>query len=304
MLKIVIEMILIFVSFLARRIPVNKKIKGVFIRSSLLLRKYSFDFDFFCPRIGIYWSAAAFPDLLTRHMLFEGMYQEDVLLALKQFVLPGAVVYDVGAHHGLMTIIASKLAGLQGKVISFEPNPKARIYLNENLKLNQVSGVIVEDAALSSANGDSNFYVQSGDVSWNSTIVKDFSGSGDDVIVVKTMTLDEYVSSSNHKPDVIKIDTEGSEFMILNGARQTLMEYKPVLIMEFNPESARAAGTTISAFVNFLISHQYRLFVLNRNFFGYYRFKDLVPFREDEHAMDGKMVNVVCVPGNDGKFAV
>lgn len=284
-----------FCSGVVRRIPVNRRIKHFFIKHSLRLGNRKYHFNFRCPRIGLVWSASGFPDLLTRHMLFEGMYQEDVLAALKEFVSEGSTVFDVGGHHGLMAVYAARAAGTAGKVVTFEPNPAARLHIEKHLALNKLSNVTIEKVALSSSEEGTVFYVQSGVVTWNSTIVKEFSNPDSTPIDVSTTTIDNYVSRTGLIPRIMKIDTEGSEFMILMGSRETIKQHRPVLIVEFNPESARAAGTTLHEFEEFLKNQGYELWVLTRNFLGYYHFARREVYREANHSTRN-LVNVVCIP--------
>ncbi|MCP4369697.1 MAG: hypothetical protein GY797_16530, partial [Deltaproteobacteria bacterium] len=89
-----IETFVKWLSWIVRVIPINRKKAGLFIKLSVILKKYRFTFTFRCRRLGILWSASAFPDLLTRSMMFGGMYQEDVLIALRNLVKPGDVVFD------------------------------------------------------------------------------------------------------------------------------------------------------------------------------------------------------------------
>jgi len=280
-----------------RRIPENRT-KPIFIDRSLLLNRRHFDFVFKSSRLGISWTACAFPDLLTRHMMFEGMYQQDVLVALRSVIKTGDVVFDVGGHHGLMAIVSSLATGATGRVVTFEPNPYARRYLETHLALNNVRNVAVESVALSDKNDVVSFYIQTGDVSWNSTIIEKFAGhdSFSESISVRTVTLDDYIAQSNVVPDVIKIDVEGSEFLILNGARTLFREHKPVLIMEFNPLSASAAGRTISNYVEFFREHSYKLLVLKGDFLGNYKFSAREDFDEAKHTRNNRLVNVICLP--------
>jgi FkbM family methyltransferase len=228
-----------------RAIPVNRKIKDFFVVKTAALRNHHYDFTFHCSRIDIDWSASAFPDILTRHMLFEGMYQEDVLVALRSTVRPGDTVFDVGGHHGLMAVIGARATGPRGRVVSFEPNPASRKQIERHAQLNGVTNIRIEPIALSDRNGEHEFFVQSGDVSWNSTLIKAFAdaentpGRRIEKISVATCRLDDYVARSGCVPKVIKIDTEGSEFMVLRGALDTIERHRPVLIMEFNPALGR-----------------------------------------------------------------
>lgn len=296
MKQVVVEKFIACASKLIRRIPVNRLVKGFFIKRSLRFRDRRFHFTFWCPRIGIFWSAEGFPDLLTRHMIFEGMYQEDVLVALRLFARKGDVVFDVGGHHGLMAAIAAVAVGETGKVVTFEPNPQARTFIEKHLDLNGLTNVRIEKEALSCQNGTSALYVQSGVISWNTTIVKAFAGQANVPIPVATETLDHYVQRSQLIPQVIKIDTEGSEFMVLTGARDTIRQHHPVLIMEFNSLSAEAAGTTLAEYGHFLKEEGYDLIVMKRNLLGFYRANRHEPFCTAKHAGANKLINVVCIP--------
>lgn len=285
-------------SALIRRLPIRRKIPGAFIKLSLCFRDYHFDFAFRCPRINVTWSAAGFPDLLTRHILFGGLYQEDVLVSLCHVIRKGDVIFDVGGHHGLMAIVSAMATGRTGKVVTFEPNPHARAYIEKHLLLNRapdVSDVVIESVALSSQKGESLFYIQSGEMTWNSTILKEFAPS-ETSISVTTTTMDDYVSRTGLIPRVIKIDTEGSDFMVLQGARETLIKHKPVLIVEFNPISAQAAGVTLSEYIKFLEKLGYELAVLKRSFLGRYKFNEQEPFCEARHTAANGLANVVCIP--------
>jgi FkbM family methyltransferase len=234
-------------------------------------------------------------------MMFEGMYQQDVLIALRTLVKDGDTVFDVGGHHGLMALVSSAAAGTRGKVVTFEPNPYARQQLETHLALNKAHNVVVEPTALSDRNDTVSFYVQTGNVTWNSTIVKKFANfdSGES-IVISAVTLDDYVARTRTVPDVIKIDVEGSEFLVLEGAKKTLRAYRPVLIMEFNPASAAAAGHAISDYVRFLEDETYCLSVLKKDLLGYHDISVQEPFDEARHTADDNLVNVICVPRSPG----
>lgn len=290
------------ISALCRMIPVNRsKIQGPIVDKAVALRKVPLDYSFTARRAGVKWSAQAFPDILTRHMMFEGMYQQDVLVAMKALVEPGDTVFDIGGHHGLMAVVGAKATGRKGKVITFEPNPESRERIRQHVALNELHNVAVENIAISNSSGEATFYCQSGDVSWNSTLVKEFAEAEDgehrsiNSITVKTETLDDYVERTGYQPDVIKIDTEGSEFLALMGGKKTVAEHKPALIVEFNPASAESAHTSVGEYVEFLNDLGYDLQVPKRNMLGFYSFKKTEAFSENKHAKRF-LTNVVCVP--------
>ena len=285
------------VAFLIRNIPLNRSKYHVVKWAGALNVQPSF--TFYSRQLATRWSSAGFPDLLTRHMLFEGMYQQDVLLTLRNLVHPGDCIVDVGGHHGLMAVVAAKAAGPQGLVVSFEPNPTARRIFLENCKLNGVPNIRLEPLALSDGNGHAKFYIQKGAVSWNSSFFDNFASQHgrDEIeqIEVNMTTLDAYATDQALTPAFIKIDAEGSEFLILRGAMKTIQKHNPFISMEFNPESARTANTSVEEMQKVLENAGYRLVVLRRLRTGCYRFDRQEPFQPDKHCAD-ELCNVLCIP--------
>ena len=253
--------------------------------------------SFRCSKLGVRWSASSFPDIMTRTMLVRGTYQDDVICALSSLVREDDVVFDVGAHHGLMSIIASRLVGASGKLIAFEPNPASRAVLEEHLKLNDVTNVVIEPVGLTDREGSAPFYAHPGEYSWNSTLIGDFADekSRSNVLSITTTTLDHYCAKSGLRPSVIKIDTEGSDFLILKGGAQVLRDIRPHLILELNPIAAASAGTTIGELVDFLTELGYQLFALRRSMFGHYSFDHKKPLATDSLKGHDWLHNVVCL---------
>ena len=292
-----------FGSAVARLIPLDLHLFREFlILGSTAFSEYELNFNFRSWRLNILWSAGAFPDRLTRHMLFHGLYQYDVLLWLKQHGTSGKTVFDVGAFNGLMSIVASKAVGPGGRVIAFEPNPVAREWLDNHLRLNKCANVTVEPLGLMNFEGPASFYVQQGDVTWNSSFVRDFVDPehGLNAVSVDCTSIDAYVRNTGVIPDLIKIDTEGTELSVLQGAKETIAKHRPILILEMNPMSAREAGTTLSTLVNELESLSYVLKVMKPSRWGRYSVQNEEMFKEFIHTADD-LVNVICVPANNGR---
>lgn len=292
-----LEGFLRFFSAVVRCLPSNRRLKPFCVRHSIRLARHRFAFTFRTRIPGIRWTMTAFPDLLTRHLLFEGIYQEDVILAIQALAKKGDVVFDVGGHHGLMAIVAGRVVGPEGNVISIEPNPWSRAELENNLKLNQALNVLVVPLAFSDKAGEVSFFAQQGTASWNSSLFNRFIGEGYTVkeLKIPADTMDAYVNRSGYVPKVIKIDVEGAEFLVLKGAQETIRSHRPILIMEFNPDAARAAGTTIGAIVQLLRELNYQLVVLKRNRWGRYQLGRQEPFSEAKHCCDD-LANVICIP--------
>lgn len=229
--------------------------------------------------------------------MFQGFYQQDVLTAIKNLSSDGDIVYDVGAHHGLMSIVASKSVGNSGKIIAFEPNPQALKYLYYHLELNNIMNVKVESVGLLDKEGYLDFYPQTGEVTWNSSFIREFVDPQRKIgsVKVKTTTLDNYVNDTGLIPNLIKIDTEGTELFVLKGGLETIKKYSPTIIMGFNPKSAKEANFSIEDVVRFFTEQCYYLFVLKTDMMGYYKFNMRENFDEHKHCYND-LTNVICLP--------
>lgn len=291
-----------FLSSISRLIPTNRKpfnnIKWYLNdKSSSIFKDTNTDFSFTAKYPPIKWSAAGFPDVLTRHMLFEGYYQPEVLSFLVQYLKKGDTYLDVGGHHGLMAVTGAVTVGNKGRVITFEPNPYARKFIQLHATLNLLENIIIEEIGLSNEIGETSFYVQKGEVTWNSTIIPEFADfENSEKIVIKLDTLDHYIKTNQLNPRAIKIDVEGAEFFILEGATETLKSVRPVISMEFNPISATAANSTVEEYAKFMKEHKYELLVLKKKLLGNYSIYNHEQFNPAYHCREDRLSNVLCVP--------
>jgi FkbM family methyltransferase len=157
------------------------------------------------------------------HSCWLGIYEYQKQQRVFQEVRPGTIFYDVGAHVGFYSLLASALVG-SGKVFAFEPLPRNLGYLRQHLALNRIANVDVLPVAVSDRTSTAAFRVEK----------TSFMGclSGDGGIVVPTATLDSLVESGTIlPPNYIKMDIEGSELLALQGAQKIFQRYRPVLFL-------------------------------------------------------------------------
>jgi len=161
-----------------------------------------------------------------------GIFDTDTLFEFKKHIKPGYTVFDLGANEGYYSLIASKLVGDKGKVISFEPMPENIGLLKKHIKINNVNNVIVESKAVSDFTGSlkfSNTADKAGNTYLNSS--PKFISS-ENTITVDTIKLDDLMQQASFTPpDFIKIDVEGAEFDVLSGADKLIKKYKPVILI-------------------------------------------------------------------------
>jgi len=143
------------------------------------------------------------------------------------------VVVDVGAHVGKYTLKSGNLVGSNGKIISLEPNPETYKILEKNIKLNKINAIPLQ-LAVSNKKGTEKFYLA--DYRGKDSIIKDGSELG--TLEVETDTLDNILHSLHlQKVDWIKIDVQGAEVLVLEGAQDTIKNSENLrLVVEIHEE--------------------------------------------------------------------
>ena len=164
-----------------------------------------------------------------------GCYEYDKQRILENEVHPGDTVFDVGAHRGFFTLVASSLTGPEGKVIAFEPLPANQRYLREHLRMNRISNVTVVEAAVADTCGTARFADGS---DYNPKCISaHLSPEGE--VEVRTVTLDSLVEAGEApSPNLVKIDVEGAEMLVLRGARRLLQAGRPTLVIDTHGRQA------------------------------------------------------------------
>ena len=170
--------------------------------------------------------------------------------------------FDVGANIGYYTILGGSI-NKNLKIISFEPSDGACQYVKNNIILNNLSkNVILEKSALSDNNGYTEFHEVynpkypltpnlSGEHNIGTKTLKSMKISN-----VKTITLDNYIFKEKITSlDLIKLDTEGSEHLIIKKGIKTIKKFKPIIICEILRKSKN------NVFINDLLKK------LNYNFY-------------------------------------
>lgn len=151
---------------------------------------------------------------------------------------PEAVCVDAGANIGIFTLALARLCP-RGRVYSFEPSPSASRFLRQNVALNGFGNVEVAEAALGNTEDGLSFHEVSTFLAGSYTVegAPPF-GSGPAaprVVHVPSSTLDGFCSRAGiRRVDFVKLDVEGAELSVLEGASRVLSSFRPVVLMEFN----------------------------------------------------------------------
>jgi FkbM family methyltransferase len=164
------------------------------------------------------------PEERIKKVLVAGQkWEEHIEEVLERYVRPGSVALDVGAHIGTHTLTLARLVGPSGRVYAFEPVMKSYRELYRNLELNGVTNVVPLRYAL--GKGPASVIemdpIHPGEEGGTSV------GRGGDRVELRTLD-----SFGFEQVSLIKIDVEGFELPVLDGAEDTIRRNRPVLIVE------------------------------------------------------------------------
>lgn len=194
-------------------------------------------------------------------------YEPHIHQALMQHVREGTVFFDVGAHVGFHTLAATVRGA---HVIAFEAAPDTAAILREHVRLNNAHVQVIE-AAVGDREGTISFFVNDGTMSASITrkavdelAPQKFEHPAREV-TVPTVTLDRYGPA-----DLVKIDVEGAEHRVLQGATG-ILDSDARILLEIHPLQLEAAGSSENAVLELLAAHGRRpVAVDERNSEGIY----------------------------------
>lgn len=210
--------------------------------------------------LNVWWSYMSETNIaglpLTEYWSADG----NELRFLWNFLRPGMSFFDVGAHHGMYSVVAAKKLSSQGQVIAFEPSLRERRRLMVHLHMNGVR-VRVEPYAITSVAGTFPFFiVRSGFTSMNSLALPPIQNPVTET-KVNGISLDRYLIKNGIKRvDLVKIDIEGGELGAFQGARRMLESLRPVIICEVLDWVTGPWGYPAAEIVEFLGRFGYQWF--------------------------------------------
>ena len=194
---------------------------------------------------------------------FEPDYELNNINFLNNYLKPGMVVIDVGAHIGLLSSIIAQKVGNAGKVYAFEPTPSTFGLLQKTIAINNQTDVIVPiRKAVSDKSGATTFYITDRPAQ-NSNSLSDYKrGNSEEYgIDVELVSIDDFIETNKlSRIDLLKIDAEGAELSVLKGAVTTIDRYKPRILLGLHPYAIASFGDTLSAIWDFIVSKNYKIY--------------------------------------------
>jgi FkbM family methyltransferase len=174
--------------------------------------------------------------LLVTPRLLLGTYEPAVTAFLRRAVRPGDTVVDIGANQGFHTLTLGLGVLPGGHVWAFEPHPRSRGILLENVASNFLHHTVtVRAEAAWNGEGELVFRARTGEAA-GSHLMAAWEIPGDvtehEDITVPTISTGDFLASLPSPPDLIKLDAEGSEPEILRSAAPVLRAHHPTIVVE------------------------------------------------------------------------
>ncbi|MGR3810618.1 FkbM family methyltransferase [Jiulongibacter sp. NS-SX5] len=184
--------------------------------------------------------------LTSGSKFIKGTFENYKAQAFLQHFKQDYVFFDIGAHFGYFSLMANSRSK---NIFSFEPRPANRRFFERHMALNKAEGVQLFPYAIGDKSGTVRFNTQTGSATGHV--------SSDGNLEVEMISIDEWVKLNKlPKPDFIKIDVEGGELEVIKGCTDTIMGYKPKLLIATHGEDLH------QSVLNFLVKSEYQYEVL------------------------------------------
>lgn len=165
---------------------------------------------------------------IERILLYTHAYDEKTLLCLMRVVSQGDVCIDVGANIGAIALSLAYRVGEKGRVYAFEPGPTLCARLQNNVEATRLPNVEVFQNGLGRKQEILFWQMEEGENAGNAIISRTATPTQ-----CRVYTLDGFLKSRGvTRIDFIKIDVEGMELDVVEGAREVIRQHTPILLVE------------------------------------------------------------------------
>lgn len=168
-------------------------------------------------------------EFMSTSLALTGEYTPAYMDLLRVLVRPGMTVVDAGANIGIVSLVLSDLVGLEGQVWSFEPQPILNRVMVANLAMNMCNNVRVLCQGLSDRERAMRVPIIDTNIPQNTGIVSFVHDPYSTGMVVRFVPLDMVGLPGL---DLLKVDVEGMEWEVVQGARKLIDKYQPWMLLE------------------------------------------------------------------------
>lgn len=200
-------------------------------------------------------------DAIAQHIKQDKPWEPHFKTVIEHFISPGDVVLDCGANFGYNAVLMGKRLNNQGSLIAFEPQRIIHQQLNGNLILNNIFNAITYQIALGDGTqSQTTMRPVNYEDSWVNIGDTSIGEGGEEVNIYK---LDDF---ELNKVNFIKMDVQGYELFVLEGAKELLKSFQPNLFVEIEPHQLIKFGITETQLIDYIKSLGYRMFRIDNEY--------------------------------------
>jgi FkbM family methyltransferase len=171
-------------------------------------------------------------------------------------------IFDCGSNFGFYSLYLASL-NENNQVIAFEASPKTYQELKKNIEENEFKNIQCHNLALTNNDNQTlTFFESSND--WESSLIE--SNFNDKTkTIISSAKLDSFEDRIEKKNQhiIIKLDVEGYEMQVLDGAKKIIEKYSPIIILEFSIFIDKDNKFNYDYLKNFLVQYDYLIFNTN-----------------------------------------
>lgn len=221
-------------------------------------------------------------EYIERRIWMTGEYEPEIWKVFKTYINTGDVVFDIGANIGVNSIRMSKLVGENGKVYSFEPFIINRNRYYKNILLNNIKNFELIPIALGNKQEQLNMFININEENLGSLSLRN-NKPGENIVNVEIGD-NWFLDNSLQRIDFMKIDVEGYEWKVIDGFKNTIKNYHPKILIEWDINYQLEIGLNFNEWQNFIMENEYKIYQINR-----YELKELTSIQK---AMNGNLLLV------------
>jgi FkbM family methyltransferase len=195
-------------------------------------------------------------DCIAKCIKDNQIFDEDIIKIAQKYILPGTAVLDVGANFGQMTVLFSKYVGKTGKVYSFDADDFIFDILQKNTRKNGCHNVECIFGAVYKEQGETLYFPEQDFLRFQTYGSYGINFKTNVGRKVETLTIDSLDISM--PISFMKIDVQGSDLFVMQGAVKTIKKYKMPIIFEFEHLFQDDFDLSFQEYVDFVSSINYR----------------------------------------------
>ena len=199
---------------------------------------------------------------VSRRIREEGVWEPYETSLVLSLLRPGHVCVDVGANIGYFSVLAAAVVGEGGSVFAFEPDADNFALLQANAVLNKQQCITAVQAALSTQAGAGELFLSEDNLGDHQIYA---TGDQRSSVQIDLLNGSEYLGQRLRRLDLLKVDTQGSEYQVMAGLMPLLQALvgETHILIELTPLSLRQCGSSGRELIELLAGLQQPLWIVD-----------------------------------------